>query len=429
MKNLFSIIFILLSCLFIASCAADDNNDTDSYGRTVLIYCCADNNLCSLINGEDGLTFIDSDLKEMVDGAKKISKNDQLLVYVDKINSESYIARLTDKGMEVVRKFDRNFKSTPSKNMHEVIEWTFNHYPAEGFGLLFWGHGTGWTIEPSNSIISSAKAISIENVQNQPDLTAYGYDDGTTGKPKWSNINMICEALNGIPKLDFLMFDCCHMQCIECAYDLKNYCSYLIGCPSEIPGAGAPYQLIVPNLFIKDSRNAAKQIVLTYSKYYSDNRSYSLPLSVIDTKYIEEFTTETSNVLHNAGIGYEDLYNINLENAVYYGNNIPEFAYNYCFYDIKDVFLKTFKDIDLTAWNKTLDKLVFTRSAINNPARWQTAEEYINFSDFTLNNDNFGGMSMFIPRKKYNILSSSYLNPNESIKETAFFKALFKDNK
>ena len=43
------------------------------------------------------------------------------------------------------------------------------------------------------------------------------------------------------------------MQSVEVVYQLRNRADYFIGSPTEIPGPGAPYEVVVPALFAVNS--------------------------------------------------------------------------------------------------------------------------------------------------------------------------------
>ena len=56
-------------------------------------------------------------------------------------------------------------------------------------------------------------------------------------------------SADAVPHFDFVLFDACFMQSIEVAYALRNFTDYYIGSPTEIPGPGARYDVLVPALF------------------------------------------------------------------------------------------------------------------------------------------------------------------------------------
>ena len=58
------------------------------------------------------------------------------------------------------------------------------------------------------------------------------------------------------------------MQSVEVAYELRDCSEYFIGSPTEIPGPGAPYKGVVPEMF--DETNLATNIAEAYYGYYEN---------------------------------------------------------------------------------------------------------------------------------------------------------------
>ena len=114
--------------------------------------------------------------------------------------------------------------------MEGVIRYAFSHYPATGdnYGLVLWGHSTGWVIEDE---VSKARR------------RAYGVDNGYSEKymmdERWINVTTMADILKRLPHLKFIMADCCNFMCLESLYELRDVCDYIIGSPAEIPGCGA----------------------------------------------------------------------------------------------------------------------------------------------------------------------------------------------
>lgn len=73
-------------------------------------------------------------------------------------------------------------------------------------------------------------------------------------------------SADAVPHFDFVLFDACFMQSIEVAYALRNFTDYYIGSPTEIPGPGARYDVLVPALF-SDGEVALKVAAAYYEPY------------------------------------------------------------------------------------------------------------------------------------------------------------------
>lgn len=215
--------------------------------RTVVAYIAADNSLSS---------FSTKDLNEMLEGIKDVdTRTNNMLVYIDRGNVEPLLIRIC-RNMEntiikdTVQTYDIHRNSVGIEEMTEVLSSVVEQFPAEGYGLILWSHGDGWI--PSSSV----------------DTRWIGQDTDSGKKDKRMNIADLHTVLKKLPRLDYLFFDACYMQSIEVVYELRDCADYFIGSPTEIPGPGAPYQDVVPQLFAKN--NAAVSIAGSYFDFYNN---------------------------------------------------------------------------------------------------------------------------------------------------------------
>ena len=413
----------MIGCLatgLFSSCG--DNDDPDSpeakVQRTVLIYMCAENNLSS---------YYTKDSLEIVRGAMNIPDNVNLIVFVDRNSNavKPFVAKVDKRGMHIVKSYKEDFYSTDRSAISDIINWVFTKYPADSYAMTFWGHGNGWVMMP-DQYTAKAKAR----------RRAYGWDsgndnpDGGDGYEKFINIPELAEVLSGAPHLDYIFFDCCQMMCAELAYELRNVCDYIIGSPAEIPGYGAPYVNIVPDLFL-DKDNAGKAIVDDYIKY-SDFEYYEadgLPMSVVKTSNMENLLQATQNAIDTVMTHYQYPNNIPVYDVIYYGIN--EFAANRpIYYDLRHVMRKYLSETDFTTWDNTFQQTVVYSvhpKDIKETGQSDWLSKQLtnsNFNKFKMNDENYGGLSMFIPQTYYSNVSSKLLNPNVSIKAFQWNKGI-----
>lgn len=302
---LFSLIVIATMC----SCS-DDNGDVSdvvSDSASVLVYIVADNSLSSRV---------DEDIDEMLKGMeaidnKKCYSNNNLLVYVDGLDLPVLYSIQKNKSgvaQKIVEKsYSQEKTSTSVETIKEVIKDAFGKYPADSYGFVYWSHGDGWL--PSK--LRMQKSV-------DPTLRWIGQDgDNYSGKYSYTDIEDLVNAFSVLPKkLDFLMFDACFMLDISVAYDLRGLTDYIIASPTEIPGPGAPYDIVVPYMF---SRTATPvDIGKAYFSYYNEkydnnvsNQSYvwtgGVSIGVTKTASLDNLAQITKTSIANPESSVTDL--------------------------------------------------------------------------------------------------------------------------
>ena len=415
----------MIGCLatgFFSSCGDKDDPDTpeSKAARTVLIYMCAENNLNS--------TYYTNDSTEIVRGAANLPDNVNLIVYADRSSKtiKPFIAKVDKRGMHIVKSYKEDFYSTDKGKMSEIINWVFTKYPAYSYAMSFWGHGNGWVTMPDQYTIK-AKAR----------RKAYGWDsgrdntDGGDGYEKYINIPELAEVLSETPHLDYIFFDCCQMMCAELTYELRNVCDYIIGSPAEIPGDGAPYEHIVPDFFLAKG-NVGKAIVDDYISHsnFSLYDADGLPMSVVKTSNMENLLHATQSAIDTVMTHYQYPNNLPVYDVIYYGINELA-AKRPIYYDLRHIMRKYLSDSDFTTWDNTFKQAVVYSvhpKDIKETGKcdWLSTQLYSShFNKFLMNDDNYGGLSMFIPQTYYsNVDSKKFLNPNVSIKAFQWNKGI-----
>ena len=433
MKNMKYLLMLLCSAMFLTSCHSDD--DTTSFppakaSRTVMIYMSGENNLTYSSFGK----FLNLDLQEMIAGSKSLSDDQRLLVFVDSLNYNSqhagkpYIAEIHGGEVNILKQFDSDFYASDPSMFHEILSWMVTNAPAESYGLVLWGHATGWLVSRDTIATAAGAREASSGVKGGTVRRAYGQDKGTdvsaASAEKWMNITQMAKELAKLPKLEFIFADCCNMMCAEVGYELRNVTNYLIGSPAEIPGNGAPYNKIVPLLYGSGSQ-LYKSIIDTYYNYYLDDYKgdpfldgYSVPLSVIDTKYMEPLAQATHDILDK----FEDGYPL-------YPNepNVGDIAFylyddNPVMYDMRAYIKRNTTATDFAAWDRVYSQAVpYYRMSL----RWMTIYTYLELTmtDFDQNESLYGCVSMFIPRSEKNYLRSTY-NYNKTCNNFAWNRAM-----
>ena len=406
---------LFISVVFLLSACSDDSGtETKRYQCTVIVYMSAENDL---------QYYIYDNLADMKAGSKSVSGNNRFVVFVDNASAvtKPYIAEINDGRCDTIMHFENEFYSSDPEKFAEVIDIIEKKYPSEKYGLVLWGHATGWLVckdtiaQSSNKMARPRKAYGVDSGVNQAGSKGY----------RWMNITQMAKALQKFPRFKFILADCCCMMCVETCYELRHVTDYLIGSPAEIPGEGAPYSQLIKYLFSK-SDDFYREIVDCYYDHYLEEfrkpewtnddaysylENHSVPLAVVDMNYMEELAQATRDVLQSP-------YTHQFDSVPYY------FYYDYpVMYDMSCLLEKNCVPEDYAIWRKTLEKAVPYRrfsacwETIYRPIMWQ-----MEHNGFHYNEKNYGGISMFVPQAKYDA-SPDFLY-NNGIKNFAWYKAV-----
>lgn len=391
---------VICSLMLFASCG---NNDTEpsvypAAQRTVIIYMAGENDLS---------TYVEGNLRQIETASTQIPAGNRLIAYVDKCGADSlpFVIRI-ENGASVRDPYfnvSEDSYSSDAEKFKEVIKKIMTRYPASDYGLVLWGHADGWLIQKDSVATYTADKYNLPK-------KAYGYDTGNNteygSKGMWLNIPSMAKALAGLPhKLTFIFADCCSFQCVETAYELRNVTSYLIGSPAEIPGEGAPYKEITP-CFFEQAEEACRNICSIYNSTVYGN-SYRVPMSAVKTSEMENLAQATRKLLES-------------------GNPISAFGTNRIVYYYRNGFTRILFDMNhmlqentgaeaYAEWEKAFD-----RAVINKQMSTYWMAQHVSFNDFTVTEDNYGGLCMFFPQAIYDEKGYSY---NRDIRQMAWYYA------
>ena len=393
------ILTLIVGIFIFSSCEKEDgldNNDpTDT--RTVVVYIAGENNLTG---------YVQMNMDSMASGSRKIAATDHLIAYVDRAASGEmpYVARISNGEIE---KIDSPFSnedtySSDPEQFYNVLHWITTRFPADSYGLVLWGHAEGWIIQNDSVEVSAGSII----------RRAYGHDSGnntaSTATGKWLNIPSMAMALSKLPvKWDFIFSDCCCMQCVEVAYELRQCTHYLIGSPAEIPGTGAPDQLIGPDMFSRQHTFYQKIV-----DDYVEQAFNQLPMSVINTEKIEDLAAATRQLLQCIAPTTDKILDMN-GLIYYYGSIYRDYQ---IMYDMSDFFQRFASAEEFRIWKQTAEQAVIYKKSATS---WLSSN-HVNFSDFSVTDERYGGISMFIP---LDIYDAKELTFNHTFRQTAWYYA------
>lgn len=366
MKYLCRILCLFLTVVLMAACSEDDKPKTTKE-RTVLVYMSAENSLSD---------FVQADLKEMIKGARSLSDNESLVVFLDSPNNNSKLYRIDRNGQTEIKDYGEDLVSTDISVLKRVLGDTEAMLPAKEYAMVMWSHASGW--QPENLATRS-----------------FGQDTNPGTLASQMDIPKMAEALQGFTKMKYIMFDACFMQCIEVAYDLRNVTDYILAAPCEIPGTGAYYDKLVPAMF---STTPAEALVDNYYRpYIAENeadqkKNYGAVMAALDCSQVEHFTTVTREVLPN----YDASMTLDIPSLQMYlaydaksgwGNPVKISPY----YDIKGEMRQLLSDANYQKWEDALNRLIVAKGATD------TFLSVYHSPNVTVDKEKFSGLAGYIP--------------------------------
>lgn len=292
---------IVLACVIVAIISAscgDGKGDTpeppappvqEVAGRTVLVYMLASNSLGSTVSPYD---YDMQDIREMQTAAAEGDITDgRLLVYHSSSNGNVVLKEILPDRIDTLKIYDPDVLSQSRERMDEVFDDMKSLAPARDYGLILWGHGSGW--------LQDGIAESQSTVQTY----AYGEENR-----KWMNITTLASILED-RDFSFLYMDCCYMASVEVIYQLRKAVRRIVAYPTEVIAWGMPYDQNIKYFFMDtpDLESAAKA---TFDLYDSmSNPTYRLcTVGVFDTSGMDRLAAATRAIYDRNTTGIPDGY-------------------------------------------------------------------------------------------------------------------------
>lgn len=267
--------------LFAMSCSHDSFEPQAIANKTILVYIAGDNNLVG---------YVDINLEGMCQAMNAdLSSGYNLIAFIDRVGRHSSLVNITNGRLDTIKVWSQNLQSSSPDVLSMVINTVVGQFPAQSYGLMFWGHGTGWLpyqvhtrVDPRR-LQSAGRQQDVQVLQTQPDVPVPFVDtrascvDTGNGKYEWMNTSQIAEAIpDGL--FDFILFDQCFMSGVEIAYDLRDKADWMIGSAVEIMAEGYPYASVMQSLFYGDYRSACRIFYDYYSAKTGDDCTAAVAL-------------------------------------------------------------------------------------------------------------------------------------------------------
>lgn len=259
----------------------------------------ADNNLNS---------YLGPNINNMMYGlSSSLTKNNDVVVYVDKVNQAPFLLHVTESSRDTIRHYSDVCSTLPS-TLSSVIDDVIDLYPAQSYGLILWSHGTGWLPSQTHTYIDYNKLRLDMQSRRMPMTKAFGLD--MVPEKRWMNLEDMAE---GIPAgiFDFIMFDACYMASVELLYSLRGKTNWFIGSEIEIMADGFPYSEIMGDMLKSDYVSVCRK----FYEYYDGQSSYhrTAGIALVDASGLDSLSMAFNSVLSSATVNPSDLFQYDLK--------------------------------------------------------------------------------------------------------------------
>lgn len=443
MKRYFYILF-LPALLLIAGCHKEKEEDKlpkQHYRRTVVVYMAMQNSL-----GAYGHHRIDS--MEIVNGMEYIPENDRMLLFIDDA-SKPRIYELSQKlahtdektglpyGPKLLKKWREDRNSASAEMLKEVLRYARENYDSDEYGLVMGSHATGWL--PKGNVSEGASAKRGPRRTFGVDVGPEGSmrDDEGVGGSKADEIELgdLVTAIkdSGIHP-EYILFDACLMQGVEVDYSMRDVTDYIIASPISISSEGAYYtDLMNKGLFTADPIDVAR----AYADYYLGQGSipykdvYGTVISCVRTSAMEDLAATVQQLLRelvpadDATQRLELLKAHRMNGAFYYHPYSERYYWRPHHYDLVSAFQRLEASAEqMERLYTALDRVVVYKAATSS---FWVGPSYITFKYMPTNENEWCGISMFVPQQTYTSNASICVfgDLNERYKATDWFKRVY----
>lgn len=222
--------------------------------------------LMIIMQGNNGLAeFMDSNLQRIITAYYDVPTDvGRILIFYDRGNYTRLTELYMDDGMAKQRLIEEYPTSTSTVDkgfLAGVINRMKEVAPADSYGLIMSSHGGGWV--PAD--LYDVYLLGESSRANEPNAKPlfYGQDD--------SNCMEIPDLVDALKhtRFKYIIFDACMMANVESLYEMRDMADYIIASPTEILGAGFPYENFLPLLFERTDHKL-KEVCEAYMEYYRD---------------------------------------------------------------------------------------------------------------------------------------------------------------
>lgn len=296
--------------------------------------------------------------------------------------------------------------SASAGQLHDVLTYVKDNFPAKSYGLLFSSHATGYLPDgfyarPDSYTFKegmmrtsgkwrSPSPVPYVEPEQDPDLPAVK-SAGQTVDGSLSYEIDIRDFAAAIPmKLDYILFDACLMGGIEVAYELADKCDRIGFSQAEVLAEGFNYSTVTSHLLKNKSASDPHSVCKDYFTQYDIQEGIyrSATISLVDCSSLEPLAELCGTLFSKYAEQIKSIRHTNVQR--YFRSS------KHWFYDLQSIL----ENAGITASEKSelqeaLDRCILYKGAT--PSF---------MGEFTI--DTFSGFSMYLPSHGHTELDKYY---------------------
>ena len=254
-----------------------------------LIYMAADNELESAaindLNELEGSMAVSKDLEIFVLLDKKGDGNENpqrgTVLYKVKNDEKDSLEIVSEKiettGLDLGLSIEENMAS--KYTLGKTIDFVKKYSSSENYGLIIWGHGTGYKNSFSSGHTNKTRGVAVDDT-SEDFMTTMELREAIAEKG-----------------LSVIAFDTCFGMLIETVYELKDCGDYFIASAGLVPSEGWDYKSLFNNFssIPRDEMNSEKFCVLAENQFVDQYENRNFVISWIDLKLVSELVEKFDN--------------------------------------------------------------------------------------------------------------------------------------
>lgn len=292
--------------------------------------------LMIIMQGNNGLAeFMDSNLQRIITAYYDVPTDiGRIVIFYDRGNYTRLTELYMDDGMakqRLIEEYPTSTSTVDKEFLAGVINRMKEVAPADSYGLIMSSHGGGWVPADLYDVY-----LLGEDSRAAARPLFYGQDDYDC-----MEIPDLVDALDQT-RFKYIIFDACFMGNVEGLYDMRNAADYIIASPTEILGAGFPYESFIPMLFERTDHKL-KEVCEAYMDFYADS---SGTISLIDCRKMDALAEAMRGV-------YAEAKSVDVSQVQAY----DDFPYH-LYFDLGHYVMNVATESTLKKFNTALDDVV-----------------------------------------------------------------------